>query len=131
MIDKSINNIDCVAVRARIEMNETVEMDPDLIYNTTYIKAFNGSDVIDLNDTAAFRQLEEDVCQAEIDSQILDSALNVYTAPFGKYFKFFFFFYLYLSFVVIPFRIISMILAYQKKVSFAFNNKIRNSFPNT
>lgn len=85
MIDKSINNIDCVQVRARkSETNQSTVLD-DLIYNTTYIKAYNGSEVIDLNITGSLSELEDDVCKAEIDSQILDSALNVYTAPFGKY----------------------------------------------
>lgn len=85
MIDKSINNIDCVQVRARKgEMNQSMELDHDLVYNTTYVKAYNGSEVIDLNITGTLSDLEDDVCKAEIDSQILDSALNVYTAPFGK-----------------------------------------------
>lgn len=83
MIDKSINNIDCVKVRERgSDTNQSMELDH--IYNTTYIKAYNGSDVINLTITGTLSELEEDVCKAEIDSQILDSALNVYTAPFGK-----------------------------------------------
>lgn len=90
MIDKSINNINCVEVRERndrkSEANETMEFDHDLIYNSTYIKAYNGSEVVELNITGSLSELEEDVCKAEIDSQILDSALNVYTAPFGKHF---------------------------------------------
>lgn len=68
------------------EANQSLEVDHDLIYNATYIKAYNGSEVIDLNITGTLSDLEDDVCRAEIDSQILDSALNVYTAPFGKHF---------------------------------------------
>ncbi|KAJ6636395.1 Proton-coupled folate transporter [Pseudolycoriella hygida] len=86
MIDKSINNIDCVEVRGRMksDTNESMELDHDLFYNTTRIKSFNGSEVVDLKFTLT--DLEEDVCKAEVDSQILDSALNVYTAPFDTVF---------------------------------------------
>ncbi len=87
MIDKTINNIDCVQHRAQQKSatNESMILDPDLIYNTTYIKAYNGSELIDLTTTdVSLNDLIDDVCKAEIDSQILDSALNVYTAPFGK-----------------------------------------------
>lgn len=89
MIDKSINMIDCTQVRAqqKSETNQSMELDPDIIYNTTYIKTYNGSELIDVNITGTFDDLKEEVCKAEIDSQILDSALNVYTAPFGKHFE--------------------------------------------
>lgn len=87
MIDKSINNIDCVEVRARkSDTNETIDLDHDLAYNASYIKAYNGSELIDLNISESKSDLEEQVCKAEIDSQILDSALNVYTAPFDTVF---------------------------------------------
>lgn len=85
MIDKSINNIDCVAVRSRPETNLSTAI--DIIYNTTVINAYNGSEVIKLNINESLKDLEDDVCRAEIDSQILDSALNVYTAPFGKLYQ--------------------------------------------
>lgn len=85
MIDKSINNIDCVEVRARqMNMNKSEELDHDLTYNATFINAYNGSEVIRLILNESLSDLEDDVCRAEIDSQILDSQLNVYTAPFGK-----------------------------------------------
>lgn len=89
MIDKSINMIDCTQVRAqqKSEANQSMELDPDIIYNTTYIKSYNGSELIDVNITGTFDDLKDEVCKAEIDSQILDSALNVYTAPFGKHFE--------------------------------------------
>lgn len=85
MIDKSINSIDCVEVRSRkSDTNGTIELDRDLMYNSSYIKAYNGSELINLNISETKSDLEEQVCKAEIDSQILDSALNVYTSPFGK-----------------------------------------------
>lgn len=87
MIDKSINKIDCVKVRARHSMNSSIESmnDHDFIYNATFINAYNGSEVIKLTINESLSDLENDVCRAEIDSQVLDSALNVYTAPFGKF----------------------------------------------
>lgn len=87
MIDKSINNIDCVVVRAREEMNKTMESmdDHDLIYNATYINAYNGSEVIKITLNESLSELEDQVCQAEVDSQVLDSSLNVWTSPFGKF----------------------------------------------
>ncbi|KAG4076448.1 hypothetical protein HA402_005891 [Bradysia odoriphaga] len=87
MIDKSINNIDCVEVRGRkSDTNGTIELDHDLMYNSSYNKAYNGSELINLNISDTKSYLEEQVCKAEIDSQILDSALNVYTAPFDTVF---------------------------------------------
>lgn len=76
MIDKSINHIDCVDVRNR-QKNGNMTYDDDDTIITEYIHdvAFNISE--------SLSELEIDVCRAEVDSQKLDSALNVYTAPFG------------------------------------------------
>lgn len=79
MIDKSINNIDCVEVRNR----------PDN-YTVVPLEFGNASDVLvrmiedfEYNTTIPLFELEKMVCDAEVDSQILDSYLNVYTSPFG------------------------------------------------
>lgn len=81
MIDKTINDINCVEVRENSDNNGT--MDSDLMYNATFIKVYNGSDLIVSNVNRSY--LEEQVCKAEIDSQILDSKLNAITSPFGKF----------------------------------------------
>lgn len=87
MIDKSINGIDCVYVRERERAaNYSAINDDSFSLNTSTIVTvvnslnFSGSD----GETRLVTPLEVEVCQAEVDSQILDSALNVYTAPFGE-----------------------------------------------
>lgn len=83
MIDKTINDINCVEFReSNSDNNGTI--DSDLIYNATYIKVYNGSDLIVSNVNRSY--LEEQVCKAEIDSQILDSKLNAITSPFDTVF---------------------------------------------
>lgn len=70
MIDKSINNIDCVETKMRLsEANLTLQQ----MINMTNHTVSNVSD------------LEVHVCQAEIDSQHLETALNLYLSPIGKY----------------------------------------------
>lgn len=69
MIDKTINNIDCVNVKSLIDkanltLREIINM-----------KSHNVTNVTDL---------EVKVCQAEIDSQHLETALNLYLSPIGK-----------------------------------------------
>lgn len=84
MIDKSINNIDCVVVREKLHMEGQIHLDPKLRYNSSYLA--NGTEYSYGNATEVFfdiSQLERDVCHAEIDSQKLDTQLNVYTASFG------------------------------------------------
>lgn len=85
MIDKSLMNIDCVSVRERLHNEGEIHLDPGLINITNYIT--NGTQMLFENGTRVFfdiTQLERDVCHAEIDSQKLDTQLNVWTAPFGK-----------------------------------------------
>lgn len=70
MIDKSIKGIDCETIGAKIQNMTTVLAQ---IVNATE-KNFTEYAVSDL---------ERAVCKAEIDSQILDTQLNVWTAPMG------------------------------------------------
>lgn len=85
MIDKSLMGIDCVLVREKLHHEGEMHLDPGLINTTTYIT--NGTDMLFENGTRVFfdvTKLERDVCHAEIDSQKLDTQLNVWTAPFGE-----------------------------------------------
>lgn len=89
MIDKSINNIDCVYVREKeLAANYTtvggVNDDSLTLNASTIVTIVNSMQYLD-GETAQLTELEVEVCRAEVDSQILDSALNVYTAPFGEY----------------------------------------------
>lgn len=83
MMDKTINNIDCVYVRNRLQAENYSTFDD--------ISGATGSAIIGIiqtlqyNKTESLTELEIAVCQAEVDSQRLDSTLNVYTAPFGKF----------------------------------------------
>lgn len=86
MIDKSINNINCVQYREKMGTDGEVHLyrDHSQVFNNTHF--VNGT-VITIDEKKIFfdvTKLEEGVCQAEIDSQKLDTKLNVYTAPFGK-----------------------------------------------
>lgn len=90
MIDKSINDINCVTFREK-QRQSTAEaihlyIDRSQVFNDTTFK--NGSSILPANSNATvlfdITELEELVCQAEIDSQKLDTKLNLITAPFGK-----------------------------------------------
>lgn len=81
MIDKSINNIDCVEVRSRPEMDNLTVLPID--YGNSSVEVLMIKD-FQYNTTIPLSELEKMVCDAEVDSQILDSYLNFYTAPFGK-----------------------------------------------
>lgn len=91
MIDKSINDINCVTFREkqRQSTGEAIHLYSDLsqVYNETTFR--NGSSILPFNSTAKvlfdITELEEQVCQAEIDSQKLDTKLNLITAPFGNF----------------------------------------------
>lgn len=87
MIDKSINQINCGDVREKLSSHNYsgfVELN----------LSENSSDIVELvqdrpyHVTEALSELEIAVCRAEVDSQILDSQLNVYTSPFGMYCNF-------------------------------------------
>lgn len=82
-----MNNIDCVYVRNRQKAeNYSVFDDIGSATTSTIITMIDG---MQYNSSESLSELEIAVCQAEVDSQKLDSTLNVYTAPFGKY-NFFF-----------------------------------------
>lgn len=84
MIDKSINNIDCVYVRDKQHsVNYSTQGEETELSAATIVTLVNN---ISSGADATITELEVEVCRAEVDSQILDSALNVYTAPFGKFF---------------------------------------------
>lgn len=85
MIDKSINQIDCVYVRSRLTAhNHSGFEELNLSVNSSDIDELVHDDSR-YNVTEALSELEIAVCRAEVDSQILDSQLNVYTSPFGKH----------------------------------------------
>lgn len=90
MIDKSINDINCVTFREK-QRQSTAEAIHLYIDRSQVLDDFtfkNGSLILPANSTAQvlfdITELEELVCQAEIDSQKLDTKLNLITAPFGK-----------------------------------------------
>lgn len=91
MIDKSINDINCVTFRDKQKQSTSLAIhlysDRSQVLNDTTFK--NGSAILPLNSTAQIifdiTELEELVCQAEIDSQKLDTKLNLITAPFGRW----------------------------------------------
>lgn len=83
MIDKSINRIDCVDVRSKLNARNYSGFEElslgdanidQLVHDPMY------------NVTEGLSELEIEVCHAEVDSQILDSELNVYTSPFDSVF---------------------------------------------
>lgn len=90
MIDKSINNINCVTFREkqRQPTHEAIHLYSDKSQVLDDFTFKNGSLILPANSTAKvmfdITELEELVCKAEIDSQKLDTALNFWTAPFGK-----------------------------------------------
>lgn len=86
MIDKTLNNINCVIVRAKLlSQNETHLIKED-VFNSTHflngteisLKSDNKTVIVDL------KRLDVNVCQAESDSQGLETALNAFIAPFGN-----------------------------------------------
>lgn len=92
MIDKSINNINCVTFREKLRepSTEFIHLYSDrsqVLDDSTYK---NGTPILPPNSNATIKfditELEELVCQAEIDSQKLDTKLNLITAPFGSLF---------------------------------------------
>lgn len=90
MIDKSLNNINCPEFRDKLrEPTDRVlhlYRDHSQVINETHFN--NGSSILPSNSTANIlfdiSELEMLVCQAEIESQKLDTRLNLVTAPFGK-----------------------------------------------
>jgi len=92
MIDKSINDINCVTFREK-QRQSTAEAIHLYIDRSQVLDDFtfkNGSLILPANSTAQvlfdITELEELVCQAEIDSQKLDTKLNLITAPFDSVF---------------------------------------------
>lgn len=85
MIDKKILGIDCVSVREKLLNEGELHLDETLISSINY--TIDGAQKLLENGTKLFfdiPQLHRDVCHAEIDSQKLDTKLNVWTAPFGE-----------------------------------------------
>lgn len=90
MIDKSINDINCVSFREKQKASPTefihLYSDHSQVLNDTTWK--NGTAILPPGSNATIffdiTELEELVCQAEIDSQKLDTKLNLITAPFGN-----------------------------------------------
>lgn len=86
MIDKTISGIDCVVVREKLHTSNEIHLDPGLINATNFLT--NGTDMYFENGTKVFfdiPELHREVCHAEIDSQKLDTQLNIWTAPFGRF----------------------------------------------
>lgn len=90
MIDKSINNINCVDFRGKVAKDGEVHLYSDRrqVLNDTHYT--NGSSILleGQNKTIFFdiTMLEHDVCHAEIESQKLDTKLNAFTSPFDSFF---------------------------------------------
>lgn len=90
MIDKSINDINCVTFREKQRQStaQFIHLYSDRSQVRDDFTFKNGSLILPANSTAEvlfdITELEELVCQAEIDSQKLDTKLNLFTAPFGK-----------------------------------------------
>lgn len=90
MIDKTINNINCVDFREKMANENEIHLyiDRTQVVNDTHFT--NGSSILleGLNKTIQFdvTKLENDVCHAEIESQRLDAKLNAFTSPFDSFF---------------------------------------------
>lgn len=85
MIDKKILGIDCVSVREKLQHEGEIHLDKSFMSTLNYTT--DGDQYLFENGTKLFfdvPQLFREVCHAEIDSQKLDTQLNVWTAPFGK-----------------------------------------------
>lgn len=89
MIDKTKNDINCVTFRdkQRESTDQVIHLYSDRSQVVDDFTFKNGSAILPPNSTAKIlfdiTELEELVCQAEIDSQKLDTKLNLITAPFG------------------------------------------------
>lgn len=85
-----MNNINCVTFREKLRepSNQVIHLYIDRSQVTDDLTYKNGTPIIPANSNATVKfditELEELVCQAEIDSQKLDTKLNLITAPFGK-----------------------------------------------
>lgn len=90
MIDKTMNDINCVTFRdkQRESTDQVIHLYSDRSQVLDDLTYKNGSTILPPNSTAKIMfditELEELVCQAEIDSQKLDTKLNLITAPFGE-----------------------------------------------
>lgn len=90
MIDKSLNNINCPEFREKLKepISQVIHLysDRSQVINDTHFN--NGSSIFPPSSTAKIlfdiSELELLVCQAEIESQKLDTRLNLVTTPFGK-----------------------------------------------
>lgn len=94
MIDKAINDINCVTFREKLQEPDVIHFYSDrsqVLDNFTYK---NGSAILAPNSTTKIMfditELEELACQAEIDSQKLDTDMNQYKAPLGTKLIYFF-----------------------------------------
>lgn len=87
MIDKTKNDINCVTFREKQRESEVIHLYSDRSQVLDDFTFKNGSAILSPNSTAKIvfdiTELESLVCQAEIDSQKLDTKLNLITAPFG------------------------------------------------
>lgn len=90
MIDKSLNNINCPEFREKVKepLEKAIHLysDRSQVINETHF--INGTAILQPNSTGTvlfdISELELLVCQAEIESQKLDTRINLVTAPFGK-----------------------------------------------
>lgn len=90
MIDKSLNNINCPEFREKLKepIDKAIHLyrDRSQVMNETHFT--NGTAILQPNAAATIlfdiSELELLVCQAEIESQKLDTRINLVTTPFGK-----------------------------------------------
>ncbi|XP_055321169.1 uncharacterized protein LOC129577699 isoform X2 [Sitodiplosis mosellana] len=92
MIDKTINNINCVTVREKLKesSHQAIHLYSDRSQVLDDYTWKNGTPILPPNSNATIKfditELEQLVCQAEVDSQKLDTKLNLITAPFDSVF---------------------------------------------
>lgn len=88
MIDKSLNDINCATMKEKLKAKNEIHLYDDRSQVLDDYTFKNGSLIVPANSTAKvffdIRKLEEEVCHAEVNSQKLDTQLNLITAPFGK-----------------------------------------------
>lgn len=90
MIDKSLNDINCVTFHETIKPKNELHLfiDRTQVINDTHW--INGSTILSDGENKTIKfditKLEQDVCDAEIQSQKLDSKLNAITSPFDSFF---------------------------------------------